>query len=135
MFHFVSSPEVLTPELEQSISNASAWARIIPTGSAKPDSNTGALVVESFSSLKTAVDELKHDLRAEARKREECDMVLAQHVARIENILVENNFLKQETERIHDANSVLYNCMICMDQQRTMRLEPCGHMATCASCT
>ncbi len=135
MFHFVSSPEVLTPELEQSISNASAWARIIPTGNTKPDSNTGALVTESFSSLKTAVDELKHELREEARKREEYDMVLAQHVARIENILVENNVLKQETERIHDANSVLYNCMICMDRQRTMRLEPCEHMATCASCT
>lgn len=56
----------------------------IPTGRTKPDSNTGALVTESFSNLKTAVDELKRELRAEAKKREECDMVLAQHLAMIE---------------------------------------------------
>ncbi len=135
MFHFVSSPETLTPELERSISDASAWAHVSPTGHIKPNSNAGALVTDSFSSLKTTVDGFKRELRAEAKMREEHDMVLAQHIARIENLLVEKGVLKQETERLHNANSVLYNCMVCMDQQRTMRLEPCGHMATCASCT
>ena len=40
--------------------------------------------------------------------------------------------LKQETTRIHDANSILYNCIVCMDRQRTIRFEPCGHMAICS---
>ena len=135
MFHFVSSPEVLTPELERSIAEASAWAQVNPTGHVKPDINAGALVLESFSNIKKNIVELERKLHAETKTREESDVVLAHHIAKIENIMVENSLLKQETERIHDANSVLYNCAICMDRQRTMRLEPCGHMATCAQCT
>lgn len=145
MFHFVSSPEVLTPELETSIANASAWAQVIPTGRTKPGSNVGALVLESFSSIKENINKLEEKLHAEAKAREESDMVLAQNIAKLNNLLVENGILRQENSRIpslmalrpaslHDANSVLYNCTVCMDRQRTIRLDPCGHMATCASC-
>ncbi len=146
MFHFVSSHEVLTPELEASIADASAWAEVIPTGRIKPTGNVGALVQESFSQLKGDVDKLEHQLqaetkaredanRAEAKTREEFDIVLAQQIANINNLLSEKGILEQQVGRIHDANSVLYNCIVCMDQQRTMRFNPCGHMATCVSCT
>jgi hypothetical protein len=135
MFHFVSSPEVLTPELESSISSASAWVQVNPVGSIKPESNAGALVTELFSDLKTSLSELKRELNTETKRREENDMILAQHIANIKNLLAENGIIKQENERLHNANSVLYNCMICMEQHRTIRLDPCGHMATCASCT
>lgn len=135
MFHFISSQEVLTPELEHQITNASAWAQVIPTENTKPSSNVGALVSESFSELKKSVADLERRLRIETQTRDESNIVLAQHIARIENLLVENKIIKQEKERIHDANSVLYNCVVCMDRQRTIRLEPCGHMATCVQCT
>lgn len=135
MFRFISSPEALTSELEHQITDADAWAHIIPTGNSKPGSNAGALVLESYSKLKENVAELERKIQIETRTREESDVVLAQHIAKVENLLVEKNILRQETERIHDANSVLYNCVVCMDRQRTMRLEPCGHMATCVQCT
>jgi pyrimidine deaminase RibD-like protein len=135
MFHFVSSPEVLTPELETSIANASAWAQVIPTGQTKPSNNVGALVLESFSHIKEDIIKLEERLHAETKAREESDMVLAQNIAKLNNLLAENGILQQENNRIHDANSVLYNCTVCMDRQRTIRLDPCGHMATCASCT
>jgi pyrimidine deaminase RibD-like protein len=135
MFHFVSSPEILTPELEVSISNASAWAQVTPTGSTKPGNNVGALVLESFSHIKESINKLEEKLHAETKAREESDMVLAQNIAKLNNLLIENGILQQENSRIHDANSVLYNCTVCMDRQRTIRLDPCGHMATCASCT
>jgi hypothetical protein len=62
-------------------------------------------------------------------------MVLAQNIAKINNLLVERGILQQENNRIHDANSVLYNCTVCMERQRTIRFDPCGHMAACAYCT
>lgn len=135
MFHFVSSPEVLTPELEASIANASAWAQVIPTGQTKPSDNVGALVLESFSHIKESITKLEEKLHAETKAREESDMVLAQNIAKLNNVLVDNGILQQENRRIHDANSVLYNCTVCMDRQRTIRFDPCGHMATCAVCT
>ncbi len=146
MFHFVSSPEILTPELEVSIANASAWAQVIPTGQTKPESHVGALVLESFSHFKENINKLEEKLHVETKSREESDMVLAQNIAKLNNLLVENGILRQENSRIpslmalrlaslHDANSVPYNCTVCMDRQRTIRLDPCGHMATCASCT
>lgn len=135
MFRYVSSLEALTPQLEESISNASAWVQVVPTGQVKPSNNAGALITESFSNLKASVDRLEHMLHKGEKTRDEQDMILAQHIAKIENLLSDKKVLIRENERVHDANSVLYNCMVCMDQQRTIRLDPCGHMATCASCT
>ena len=135
MFHFVSSPEILTPELETSIANASAWAQVIPTGQTKPDNNVGALVLESFSHIKENITKLEEKLHAETKAREESDMVLAHNIAKLNNLLVENGILQHENNRIYDANSIMYNCTVCMDRQRTIRFDPCGHMATCASCT
>lgn len=104
------------------------------------------MLLESFSSIKENINKLEEKLHAEAKAREESDMVPAQNIAKLNNLLVENGILWQENSRIpslmalrpaslHDANSVLYNCTVCMDRQRTIRLDPCGHMATCASCT
>ena len=93
------------------------------------------MLLESFSSIKENINKLEEKLHAEAKTREESDMVLAQNIAKLNNLLVENGILRQENSRIHDASSVLYNCTVCMDKQRTIRLDPCGHMATCASCT
>jgi len=149
MLRFVSSLESLTQDVEVAATAASAWVQVIPTGAVKPESNAGAMVLESFSGLKKDLTKLEHKLQAEAKTREESDIVLAQYIAKINNLLVENNILKpvplsrpgwshllpQETNKIHDANSVLYNCIVCMDRQRTISFEPCGHMATCLSCS
>ena len=137
MFHFVSSPEVLTPELETSIANASAWAQVIPTGQTKPGSNVGALVLESFSSIKDNINKLEEKLHAEAKAREEFDMVLAQNIAKLNNLLVDSGILQQENSRIpslmalrpaslHDANSVLYNCTVCMTDSEPYAWIPVG---------
>ena len=104
------------------------------------------MLLESFSHIKDNINKLEEKLHAEAKAREEFDMVLAQNIAKLNNLLVDNGILQQENSRIpslmalrpaslHDANPVLYNCSVCMDRQRTTRLDPCGHMATCAPCT
>ncbi|WP_147452681.1 hypothetical protein, partial [Corallococcus praedator] len=78
-------------------------------------------MLESFSSIKENINKLEEKLHAEAKAREESDMVLAQNIAKLNNLLVENGILRQENSRIpslmalrpaslHDANSVLYNC-------------------------
>lgn len=135
MLRFVSSLESLTQDVEVAATAASAWVQVIPTGAVKPESNAGTMVLESFSGLKKDFTKLEQKLQAETKTREESDIVLAQYIAKINNLLVENNILKQKTNKIHDANSVLYNCIVCMDRQRTIRFEPCGHMATCVSCS
>ena len=146
MFHFVSAPESLTPELENSITAASAWVQISTTGAAKPDSNAGALVLDSFYDLKKEVAELRRrleDKTSELRKRLEdetraranADLILANYIAQTNNLLRDNNILVRRVSRIEDAHSVLYYCQICFDKQRTMRFSPCGHMATCSECT
>ena len=71
MFHFVSNPETLTPELEASIANAYAWAQVIPTGQTKPRNTVGALVLESFSQIKEDIIKLEERLHAETKAREE----------------------------------------------------------------
>ena len=70
------NPEILTPELETSIVDASAWAQVIPTDRVKPNSHIGALVTESFSQLKEDVSKLEQRLQAETR--EEFNIILAQ---------------------------------------------------------
>ena len=121
MFRFVSSLEALVPA---SITGAE--------GGTGADSNAGALVLEQ---IRSSVAVFEHQLQVEARAREESNMILAQRIAKINNLLNEKGILKQKTNMIHDANSMLYNCTVCMEKQRIMCLEPCGHMATCASCT
>jgi len=112
MLRFVSSLESLTQDVEVAATAASAWVQVIPTGAVKPESNAGAMVLESFSGLKKDFTKLEQKLQAETKTREESDIVLAQYIAKINNLLVENNILKQETNKIHDANSVLYNCIV-----------------------
>lgn len=142
MFRFVSSEEVLTPELETDITAASAWAHIVPTGTTKPVANAGALVIQSFSELNnriTAQDRRiatqEHKLNEEIKARTEADLIIANHVAQINNLLKENGMLKRNVGQVEHANTLMYQCQICFERHRTMRLAPCGHMAMCEECT
>ena len=142
MFRFVSSEENLTHELETSITAASAWAHITPTGTAKPVSNAGALVIQSFYDLNNRIVALEHKLDEETRARteantrlNEADLVLANHVAQINNLLRDNGMLKRNINQVEHANTLLYQCQVCFERHRAMRLAPCGHMAMCGECT
>lgn len=142
MFRFVSSEEALTPELETNITAASAWVHITPTGAVKPEGNVGALIIQSFSDLNNRIVTVENRLDDEKRLRMEADaklgetnLVLANHIAQINNLLRENNILKRNAEQVEQANTLLHQCQICFERHRTMRLVPCGHMAMCAECT
>ena len=135
MFRFVSNEEALTPELDTSITAASAWVHIVPAGSTKPLENAGAVVLESFSDLKKSIAILEQRLNEETKARTEADLVLANHVAQINNLLRKKHILERNIDRIDHANSLLYNCQVCFERHQTMRLVPCGHMAMCLECT
>lgn len=135
MFRFVSSEEVLTPELEAQVTAASAWARVVPTGAAKPENSAGALVLQSFADINSRISMLEQRLAEEVKARTEGDLVIANHVARTNNLLREKRILERDVERLDHAHTLLYQCQVCIDRQRTIRLSPCGHMATCEECT
>ena len=146
MFHFVCSADALTPELESDITTQKAWVEVIPRGSEKPNNNAGGILKESFSNIKDRITqlesllfhtrkELKDTLKKEEDARKESDLVLANRIAEITNLLREKDLLKRHAERTDHANTLLYQCQICMERQRNMRLAPCGHMATCPECT
>ena len=135
MFRFVSSDETLTPEFETNITAASAWVHITPTGTKKPERNAGAMVIQSFLDINERLAGLEHKLKEEKQARTEADLVLANHVSQINNLLREKRILERDADRIDHAHSLLYYCQVCFERQRTMRLVPCGHMATCPECT
>lgn len=149
MFHFVSAQEALTPEYEGQITTASAWVQLVHTGATKPVGTAGALVTESFTDLKKNTEENAKAIEAEAsarkdavrrleesvRRLEESDLILANYVAEIQNLMREKDILTRDKNRIYQAQSIINDCQVCMDRPRTMRLAPCGHMATCRDCT
>ena len=136
MFHFVShEAETLTPELEKQITDSNAWAHVVPAGNIKPATNAGAFVLQSYTALSTRVNILETELKKEKQKRAESDLILANQVSQINNLLKEKNIITQDNERINQAHTLLYYCQVCFERQRSMRLVPCGHMATCEECT
>ena len=143
MVYFVShEAETLTPELEKIITDSEAWAYVVPAGNIKPATNIGAFVRHSYTELNTKVNilghtvsELETELKKEKQKREESDLVLANQISQINNILKEKDILTRDKERINQAHTLLYYCQVCFERQRNMRLVPCGHMATCEECT
>jgi len=136
MYHFVShQTETLTPELEKQITDSSAWARVVPVGRTKPLTNAGAFVLQSYADLNNKVNCLEVDLKKEKKMREEYDLILANQISQINNLLKDKNIMAKDSERISQAHTLLYYCQVCFERQRTMRLVPCGHMATCAECT
>lgn len=123
MFHFVSSLEPLTPDLETEITAASAWVQITPTHTQKPTENAGALILESFSQLKNDIKELKESvkalseqhnvmqqqLKAEAAARKEFDLIISCHVGKIKSILQEKSILEREHNILSQANNAASN--------------------------
>lgn len=143
MFRFVTSEEALTSDLEEQITGASAWVQVTPTRTRKPAENAGALVLGSFSELAKKINVLEQQLKAEAKNREESDLVLAANISEIKNLMREKGIIEKERERIDYAHTLIHNCIVCFDRHRTMRLVPCGHMvptpsfscrALCAEC-
>lgn len=154
----------LTPDLEQIISSSQAWASITPTHGVKPNNPfIGAFVTKPYEELiqkinnleqnleqtktnltqeisnlqqttKNNEEQLKIDLKHEKRKREESDLILANHVAIIENTLKDNKIIQDKLNRINDAYSTLYYCQICFENERKIRFVPCGHVVSCAQC-
>ena len=97
MFHFVSSEaETLTPELEKQITESKAWAHVIPAGNKKPATNAGAIVLQSFTELSTKVNILEKELKKEKQKREESDLVLANQISQINNLLREKDIITRD---------------------------------------
>lgn len=131
MFRFVSSEEALTPQLEEQITTPQAWVEITQTGPKKAEKYIGALVLDSFSKYRR----IRNYLNNEKKARKETDLVLANYVSIINNVLKEKNIIENENKRIDRAHTLLYCCQVCFERLRTMRLSPCGHMATCPECT
>ena len=73
-------------------------------------------------------------LKAETHRREEGDLIIANKVALIQNLLRDNKMLEDNKDRIEDAYSILFNCQICYEKRR-IRLAPCNHVVTCEQCT
>jgi hypothetical protein len=136
MLCFVShEAETLTPELEKQITDSNAWAHVVPAGNIKPATNAGAFVLQSYTELNTKVNILETELKKEKQKREESDLILANQISQINNLLKEKDIITRDNERIDHAHTLLYYCQVCFERQRNMRLVPCGHMATCEECT
>ena len=96
MFHFVShEAETLTPELEKQITDSNAWAHIVPAGNIKPATNAGAFVLQSYTELNTKVNILETELKKEKQKREEFDLILANQISQINNLLKEKTYLHE----------------------------------------
>ncbi len=136
--------------------SAEAWVQVVRTGVVKPVQGAGALVLESFSGIKNSVQQLEQRLDAETAARhtleqrldeetatrqaavkrlEEFNLVLANYMAEMQNLMKEKDILTRDKDRIYQAQSILNDCQVCMDRPRTMKLAPCGHMATCRDCT
>ena len=133
MFRFVSSGETLTAELNANITAASAWVHITSTGATKPSENENkskiyfALVLQSFTELNNNITKLEQALKAETKARTEADLVLANYIARTNNLLREKSILEHDVERIDHAHSLLYNCQVCFDTA-VITLRTYGYM-------
>ena len=107
MFCFVShEAETLTPELEKQITDLNAWAHVVPAGNIKPATNAGAFVLQSYAELNTKVNILETELKKEKQKREESDLVLANQISQINNILTEKDIITRDKERINQAHKL-----------------------------
>jgi rubrerythrin len=133
-FRFVSPAEQLTPEYERDITAAEAWVRLTFTGANKPDGDLGAIVNERFQDSLIQMNQLKKELNEEKRKREEADLILANHIADMQNLLAENDILRKNNEIVRDAHSTLFYCQVCFERQRNTMLHPCGHVVICSEC-
>lgn len=107
-------------------------------GSSKPEEGPGALVLALLSQMQSAITELQQGLACEqaARKegdlrkekaRTEADLLLAHHIAELNN-------LRREKEQIFHANTLLQECIVCIERHRCTRFDSCGHMVTCRTC-
>jgi hypothetical protein len=128
--------------MEVQISTARAWVNIMPTGEAKPDGHIGAFVPDSYANMKASIEtlnirckELEQTLKTEIHRREEGDLIIANQVASIKNLLRNEKILKDNIDRIEDAHSTLLYCQICFERQRKIKLTPCNHVVTCQQCT
>ncbi len=97
MFCFVShEAETLTPELEKQITDSNAWAHVVPAGNIKPATNAGAFVLQSYAELNTKVNILETELKKEKQKREESDLILANQISQINNLLKEKDIITRD---------------------------------------
>jgi rubrerythrin len=135
-FHFVSPAEILTPEYDQEITTKEAWVKLTFTGREKPDGEAaGALVKDNIQNVYKQLAQLRQDLGDEKQQRSQDVLILANHVAQIENLLAEKGILEKNIDIIRDAHTTLFYCQVCFERQRNTRLDPCGHVITCSECT
>ena len=91
-FHFVSPAEALTPEYEKEITTKEAWVKLTFTGRNKPENETaGALVRDNIHNVYKQLAQLRQELNDEKQQRSQDVLILANHVALIENLLAEKS--------------------------------------------
>lgn len=135
-FHFVSPAEVLTPEYDKEITTKEAWVKLTFTGRNKPEGEAaGALVRDNIQNVYKQLVQLQRELNEEKQQRSQDVLILANHVALIENLLTEKGILERDVEIVRDAHTTLFYCQVCFERQRNTRLDPCGHVITCSECT
>lgn len=149
-FHFVSPAEALTPEYDEEITTKEAWVKLTFTGRNKPEGDTaGALVRDNIQNVykqlsqlrqelndeKQQLLQLRQELSDEKQQRSQDVLILANHVALIENLLAEKGILEKDVEIVRDAHTTLFYCQVCFERQRNTRPDPCGHVITCSECT
>ncbi|GAB5592624.1 hypothetical protein Unana1_07524 [Umbelopsis nana] len=67
-------------------------------------------------------------------EREEIDLAVAAHLDTIDQLLSDKEKLERELKTIRDAHTILETCVVCLDSNRTMRFDPCGHTVCCENC-
>lgn len=67
-------------------------------------------------------------------EREEIDLAVAVHLDTIDQLLSDKEKLERELKTIRDAHTILETCVVCLDSNRTMRFDPCGHTVCCENC-
>jgi hypothetical protein len=119
------SGETPNTEVEKQISDANAWVSITRTGDTKPpNGEPGALVMINYQEmsnqlqkLATSNDEMKSYMQTmeshiqkvekrldvEIREREHGNLIIANQVVEIQNILSENKMLRRENDKLRDA--------------------------------
>lgn len=135
-FHFVSPAEALTPEYDKEITTKEAWVKLTFTGREKPEGEAaGALVRDNIQNVYKQLTQLRQELNEEKQQRSQEVLILANHVALIENLLAEKGIMEKDMDIVRDAHTTLFYCQVCFERQRNTRLDPCGHVITCSECT
>jgi len=87
---------------------------------------------DQIDSLRNGLQNIETQFKTEKRQREENDLIITSQIASINNLLREKGLI--EGERIDDAHSILYYCVICFARPHEAKFFLCGHTVCCYPC-